>query len=79
MLAYDIRGCGPGLVLLHGIASTATATWGPWSTVSRPSTPSYFPICPDRGAARCPAARWKQGPWPTKSWPPPAEPGWTTS
>ncbi|MFJ5036066.1 alpha/beta fold hydrolase [Streptomyces sp. NPDC088560] len=28
MLAYDIRGSGPGLVLLHGIGSTATATWG---------------------------------------------------
>ncbi|MFJ5035590.1 alpha/beta fold hydrolase [Streptomyces sp. NPDC088560] len=27
MLAYDIRGSGPGLVLLHGIGSTATATW----------------------------------------------------
>ncbi|MFF2732242.1 alpha/beta fold hydrolase [Streptomyces sp. NPDC058008] len=28
MLAYDIRGRGPGLVLLHGIGSTGTGTWG---------------------------------------------------
>lgn len=28
MLAYDIRGDGPGLVLLHGIGGTATETWG---------------------------------------------------
>ncbi|MFG2356871.1 alpha/beta fold hydrolase [Streptomyces sp. NPDC048521] len=28
MLAYDIRGSGPGLVLLHGIGSTAAETWG---------------------------------------------------
>ncbi|KOV71685.1 alpha/beta fold hydrolase [Streptomyces sp. MC1] len=29
MLAYDIRGSGPGLVLLHGIGSSAAETWGP--------------------------------------------------
>ncbi|MGV9915401.1 alpha/beta fold hydrolase [Streptomyces tendae] len=29
MLAYDVRGRGPGLVLVHGIGSTATETWGP--------------------------------------------------
>ncbi|MEV0175540.1 alpha/beta fold hydrolase [Streptomyces sp. NPDC050803] len=28
MLAYDIRGEGPGLVLLPGIGSTAAGTWG---------------------------------------------------
>ncbi|GGZ27665.1 3-oxoadipate enol-lactone hydrolase [Streptomyces olivaceoviridis] len=28
MLAYDIRGSGPGLVLLHGIGNTAAETWG---------------------------------------------------
>ncbi|WEP00823.1 alpha/beta fold hydrolase (plasmid) [Streptomyces sp. FXJ1.172] len=27
MLAYDIRGSGPGLVLLHGIGGTAADTW----------------------------------------------------
>ncbi|MGW5781746.1 alpha/beta fold hydrolase [Streptomyces sp. NPDC003863] len=28
MLAYDIRGRGPGPVLLHGTGSTAAGTWG---------------------------------------------------
>ena len=28
MLAYDIQGSGPGLVLLHGTSSTGAGSWG---------------------------------------------------
>jgi pimeloyl-ACP methyl ester carboxylesterase len=28
-LSYDVRGKGPGLVLLHGTSSTGAGTWGP--------------------------------------------------
>ncbi|MFJ6076302.1 alpha/beta fold hydrolase [Streptomyces sp. NPDC093065] len=28
MLAYETRGSGPGLLLLHGTSSTGTGSWG---------------------------------------------------
>ncbi|WP_121711840.1 alpha/beta hydrolase [Streptomyces sp. E5N91] len=52
MLAYDVRGRGPGLVLLHGIGSTATETWGP--VADRLAT-EYAVVLPDLpGSGRTP-------------------------
>jgi len=58
MLAYDVRGRGPGLVLLHGIGSTATETWG---AVADRLASEYTVLLPDLpGSGRSPLS--EEGP-----------------
>ncbi|MFH8625909.1 alpha/beta fold hydrolase [Streptomyces vietnamensis] len=52
MLAYDIRGRGPGLVLLHGMGSTAAGTWG---TLADALAAEHTVVLPDLpGSGRSP-------------------------
>ncbi|MGW0812844.1 alpha/beta fold hydrolase [Streptomyces viridiviolaceus] len=57
MLAYDVRGRGPGLVLLHGIGSTATETWGPLADRLASEYTVLLPDLPGSGLSPLPDGR----------------------
>ncbi|MFJ7497278.1 alpha/beta fold hydrolase [Streptomyces sp. NPDC097727] len=57
MLAYDIRGRGPGLVLLHGIGSTATGTWGTLVDSLAAEHTVVLPELPGSGRSPMPGGR----------------------
>ncbi|MGW1093112.1 alpha/beta fold hydrolase [Streptomyces sp. NPDC002596] len=59
MLAYDIRGRGPGLVLLHGIGSTTSETWGTLADSLAAENTVLLPDLPGSGRTPLPGGRLK--------------------